>query len=322
MAEQTTTRGQIRGHCGQKQYEKINKLINEALDRQEFLITSHRSTPRGSILENTLNGIIATERVGADIAEIDIVRSVDGEYFAFHDEYELSRLSTPHSLSTLTAQQIQALNYTDRPGMTLGKVEKAGYILSRLAEAAPHTLLNIDRSWRYWGSGFLDWLDQFGIAERLIIKSPANDDYLRSLAQHQAKYPFMVKIQTTDAIDARLTNEAINCVGVELSTPGDSATASDEAIFRAAHSRGLYTFVNALDHGYQGFGGIDDAKSVLDGPESGWGLLLDEFGADIIQTDWPEMLVNYREQRAWASAGKEPQNRVSTDRAYAARISR
>ena len=42
--------------------------------------------------------------------------------------------------------------------------------------------------------------------------------------------------------------------------------------------------------------GYDDDRSVKEGFDQGWGVLLDK-GTDVIQTDWPELLSRYRDSR-------------------------
>ena len=42
--------------------------------------------------------------------------------------------------------------------------------------------------------------------------------------------------------------------------------------------------------------GYTDNVSIEKGFDQGWGKLLD-LGFDVIQTDWPELIVRYREQR-------------------------
>ena len=67
------------------------------------------------------------------------------------------------------------------------------------------------------------------------------------------------------------------------------------SVFRTISEHGLYSFVNALDlgNGYCGLKGMDDTRSILEGPQHGWGALL-TLGANVIQTDWPEKLDEYR----------------------------
>ena len=40
------------------------------------------------------------------------------------------------------------------------------------------------------------------------------------------------------------------------------------------------------------YAGYNDNVSILEGPEKGWGVLVNN-GADIIQTDWPQILSRY-----------------------------
>ena len=231
---------------GREQYAQINANLNQACARSPFVIAAHRGTPRGDIRENTLNSVLATKQVNADIAEIDVIRSTDGEYFAFHDGTEMARLRIT------------------------------------------------DRSWRYWGSGFLDWLDQFHLESKLILKCPVTGGFQQALHDHDVKYMFMGMIQNPDELDLFVDDEQINTVGVELVATTEDTPLADPAIFNRINELGLYTFVNALlGNGYCGLKGMDDTRSILEGPQAGWGALL-ALGADVIQTDWPEKLDEYR----------------------------
>ena len=41
------------------------------------------------------------------------------------------------------------------------------------------------------------------------------------------------------------------------------------------------------------YGDLDDDISILEGPDRGWGRLFDK-QIDVIQTDWPALVKNYR----------------------------
>ena len=87
-------------------------------------------------------------------------------------------------------------------------------------------------------------------------------------------------------------------VGVELiAFSNDDELFSDEAI-RYIHSKNLFTWVNALTltdvPPYKPlYGDLDDDISILEGPDRGWGRLFDK-QIDVIQTDWPALVKNYR----------------------------
>ena len=106
---------------------------------------------------------------------------------------------------------------------------------------------------------------------------------------------FMGMIQNPDELDLFVDDEQINTVGVELVATTEDTPLADPAIFNRINELGLYTFVNALDlgNGYCGLKGMDDTRSILEGPQAGWGALL-ALGTDVIQTDWPEKLDEYR----------------------------
>lgn len=279
---------------GAAAYADITGELNDTFRERGVLIAAHRGTPRGDILENTLDGVRATKAVGADIAEMDVIRSTDGEYFAFHDGFEFTRLRQDISVLGMTAAQLDATRYSDYPDTYYGPIERIAHIL----EGAPDILINVDRSWRYWDSGLLDWLDRFGMERRLILKSPVDERYLDALRGHDVKYMYMAMVHDMEELELLDRLDGVNLVGVEIISSDPDRRRLGAEIFDAVHRRGLYTFVNALGLGNnkRGFQGLDDATSILNGADSGWGLLID-LGADVIQTDWPEMLRAYRRTR-------------------------
>ena len=44
------------------------------------------------------------------------------------------------------------------------------------------------------------------------------------------------------------------------------------------------------------YGGLNDDVSIIERPDKGWGKLMDK-GIEIIQTDWPALLYDYRAKR-------------------------
>ena len=70
----------------------------------------------------------------------------------------------------------------------------------------------------------------------------------------------------------------------------------DETIQRIKE-KDLLIWVNAikLDDDHILFAEFDDDASIIKGPEYGWQKIIEK-GADMIQTDWPSLLNNYRQQ--------------------------
>lgn len=283
-----------------------DRLLHRRLAELGTLVVAHRGTAVGSIAENTRVAAMAAIVSGADVVEIDVSTSADGEFYAFHDGTEQRLLGIGANLTTLTARQIDELRYVhvDRPGRPAG-VERLLDLLAALRptelgvedEAAP--LVNVDRSWGSWAT-LLPALDGLGMTEQLLLKSPAAlPGPLDVLRRHEVKYPYLPICTDLAQIEDLVEDDDLDVVGVELLADGPDHQLADPDLFVELHARGLFVLVNAevLTNGIPLFAGYDDEAALLHGPGAGWGPLFD-LGADLIQTDWPWLLRAYRGTRA------------------------
>ncbi|MDT6082554.1 glycerophosphodiester phosphodiesterase family protein, partial [Streptococcus pneumoniae] len=62
--------------------------LKECYEKNGILIAAHRGTNGGNILQNTSKAYLNSIRHNADMFEVDVIRSKDGEFFAFHDGQE------------------------------------------------------------------------------------------------------------------------------------------------------------------------------------------------------------------------------------------
>ncbi|MGY0055804.1 glycerophosphodiester phosphodiesterase family protein [Streptomyces sp. LZ34] len=264
----------------------------------------HRGTGLGTIAENTQRAVEAALRQGAEMVEIDVVESTDGEFFLFHDGYESMHFGITENIRTLDSAAIRRLQYR------WCSVESVPYGLTTLDEVLrmnPSALFNLDRSWWYWPR-LLPFLDGYDVAARVVIKSPVADDLLGRLAAHEVKYPYAPMVRSHDEVLQVLeAGEEINTVGMELLATTDDHEFASPDYLDWLHSRGLFAFLNAINQSGRVplFCGWDDETSVLDDPDAGWGRLA-ALGADIIQTDWPGLLVPYRNGLLRKAEAREP----------------
>lgn len=277
---------------GTAEHSEINSALNEALSTQRPLVAVHRGTGLGNITENTSAAITAALVQGADMVEIDIVESTDGEFFLFHDGYEPMHFGIQENIRTLSSQQITALTYRWSAGSTR-------YPVARLEDVCwehPSTLFNVDRSWDYW-ERLLPYLDSFPNPGRFVLKAPVRADLLETLSQHPVKYPFVPIVRSHAEAEEVLEAVGINLVGMELIAPDATHEFTAPGYIAGLHARGLLVLLNAINlgSGINLFAGWDDETSIFSSPEQGWRRLI-ELGADIIQTDWPGLLVSYRSQ--------------------------
>ena len=249
---------------GRTTFAAINAPLNSLLERGRPLVAVHRGTGQGSVPENTLKAMQAAVSQGADIVELDVISSTDGQYFCFHDGYEPMAFGIQDNLHTLSSVQIDELSYRWFSDEHLA-VERLATVL----DALPQTFINIDRSWHAWPA-LLTFLDSWD-PSFLLLKSPANDEFLDHLTEHPVKYPYIPIVHDVDDVERALARQDVNVVGVELiaRTPGDVFCDAD--YIAALHDRGVATFVNALVLADRVplFAGWDDERSVFEDPDQG-----------------------------------------------------
>ncbi|MBA9026458.1 glycerophosphodiester phosphodiesterase family protein [Peribacillus huizhouensis] len=270
-------------------------LLNEKVASEPFLIAVHRGSSMGNIIENTLPAFYAAMQSGADILEIDVVRSIDGKFYVFHDGNERRLLGQEQNIREMDSAFIESLNYRNNIGQVVNyQVEKLEHVLTSLKDSG--MLLNLDRSWSDWDT-LLPFLDQFDMADQIILKSPVEQSYLAILEQHSVKYSYMPIVKKLDEIDEVLNYQNMNLTGMELIAEDEESAFFQDDIIRSIKERGLFIWLNAivLNHKDVLYAKYDDDQSIIKGPAYGWGKLVEK-GCDIIQTDWPSLLDQYRQE--------------------------
>ena len=280
---------------GNKNNNDTTKLLHEKLESEPFLIAVHRGSSMGNIVENTLPAFYAAIQSGADILEIDVVRSSDGEFYLFHDGNERRLLGQEKNIREMDSAFIESLNYQNNIGHVVNyKVEKLENALTTLKGTG--IILNLDRSWTDWNT-LLPFLDQFDMADQIILKSPVIESCLSILEQHPVKYPYMPIIKKVDEIDEVLSYQNINLKGMELIAKDEDSAFFQDEIIRGIKEKDLFIWLNAivLNHTDVLYAKYDDDQSIIKGPAYGWEKLVEK-GCDIIQTDWPSLLDNFRQE--------------------------
>ena len=147
---------------------------------------------------------------------------------------------------------------------------------------------------RLWAGFF----GPFGMEDQIILKSPPEKELLSILEEEGPEFMYMAIIKSAEQYDA-LEGFNVRTVAVETNYQDeDNEIASDEFISRL-HDDGLMAWANALtlDGSKRLTAGHDDNISITADPDDGWGYLLDK-GYDIIQTDWPSLLIDYMNRRS------------------------
>lgn len=289
---------------GKPQYAEINALLNRKYAEKKHLIAVHRGSYTGNITQNTIPAYIAAIKMGADMVEGDINSTTDGVLYVFHDGHEPDVFGVEKNVKTMSSEELEALRPYNavfgRVGRRINRFEEVIQFLPK------HTLYNVDRAWDIFPK-VVEVLDKYPDAiHQVVIKAPMKaKEAVAFMASHPTKYMFMPICYSLADVDEALSYEGLNIVGCELiAATKEDELFSDEAI-AYIHSKGLYCWVNSIELGEMKadyshrptlYGGVNDDVSVIEGPDKGWGVLMDK-GIDVIQTDWPALLYAYREGR-------------------------
>ena len=80
----------------------------------KVLVCAHRGVSGGNIPCNTLAAYKAALLQGADIIELDVTKSADGEFFVFHPGMEPAHLGTRRLLGARSAKSVQKLRFVNQ----------------------------------------------------------------------------------------------------------------------------------------------------------------------------------------------------------------
>lgn len=277
---------------GKKEYSKINSLLNKKFSERSTLIAVHRGTASGTIVENTILSQVASLQSGGDMIEVDVVRSTDGKYYAFHDGNEYRLLKKRKNIREMSSKEIESLIYYCPIGEAIEyKVEKLETILEYFK--GKDVLINIDRAWDYF-EDLLKFFDSYNMEKQLVFKSVPKKEFLDIFTNHSVKYMYMPIVSKKEEVDAAVSQKNLNLVGFEVLAESEKDIFFDKKYLSGLKKKGYFCWINAirLNDVRKLYAGYDDNVSIIEGGDKGWGVLI-ERGADIIQTDWPFLLEKY-----------------------------
>lgn len=273
---------------------KINsQLFKQKMNEQDFLILVHRGSHSGNIIENTSDAAKVSLVQQADMVEIDISKSTDGDFFIFHDGGEERLLHEKRNIQELSTAEIKAKYYHNSLDEQVDKkVESFDYYYQHIDH---QTFINIDRSWSHWQT-FLPFLDQYSaMHEYFVLKSPPKREYLQILNNHPIKYLYFPIITDLEQLKVLAEFPDLNIVGLEIIETTPNLDLINSPILGKYRQGEYMLLANSikLNSKTKLFSGLDDNLALLDGPKVSWGKIL-KTGINAIQTDWPDVLYRYR----------------------------
>ena len=153
--------------------------------------------------------------------------------------------------------------------------------------------INVDK---FWGcpEEIYRAVKKHGMEEQILVKSNLSEKVLKVLEDLAPELPFVPIVSETHPMHEELMNRKINYVGAEVLFKKDDSEVASDAFIEKMHRDDVLVWANSIIfyHKVQLAGGHSDDTALTESEEKGWGWLADR-GFDMIQTDWPGMLIDY-----------------------------
>ena len=261
-------------------------------DESSVIVVAHRADWR-NFPENSLEAIQSAIEMGVDMLEIDVQRTKDGVLILMHD-HNLDRTTTGSgNIADTNWEDIAKLNLKDHQGnVTTYKVPK---LEDALLMCKDRIMINLDKADRYFDEVFA-MLERTGTTNLIVMKGgqPANE-----VKEKFGKYLEKVIYMPVVNIDKPESEQAIydflndlKPLAFELcwNNPESQVPAKME---KALKGRSLIWYNTLWDWLCAGH---NDDKAV-DNPDGTWGYMIDTLGARILQTDRPQLMIEYLRSR-------------------------
>lgn len=276
---------------GESRAEKLRKqLLNR--NTTSVIVASHRGDWR-NFPENSIAALNSAVAMGVDIVELDLQMTKDSVIILMHDP-TLDRTTTGKGI-------IAETNYDDikklklKNGCAIRTIHNIPTLEEALVAAKGKVLVNLDKADRYFDKVYAI-AKKTGTEKQIVMKGtkPAKDvkalygEYLDELT-----YMPIVNLDKKNA-----EQEIENCLKLikpcafELLFVKDSNPLPIK-MPKILNEKSLIWYNTLWD---TMAGGHDDDASLTD-VNNGWGYLVDKLNARIIQTDRPQMLINYLRSR-------------------------
>lgn len=255
------------------------------------LVCAHRGACGGNIPCNTMAAFSAALEQGADIIELDVIKSKDGELFVFHPGKERAHLGRRMPLQSRSASAIKKMHYRNYDGV------KTHYCVERLEDVLlflkGKCYINVDK-FRYNIPEITAIIRKCGVEKQVIVKTPVEERYLGLIEKYAPDFMFVPMIRRVDRVTDSLLKRKLNYVGAEVLFELDTDPVAQKSYAEEMHGKGLVLFKNSIVYNERAVisAGLTDDSAVTGSPDENWGRLI-ETGADIIQTDYCLMLKKY-----------------------------
>ena len=279
--------------AGPEQKSNIDTILEKFHDANSdyVMVVAHRGDWRNAP-ENSLQAIKNCIEMGVDIVEIDVSLTKDSIPVLMHDGTIDRTTKGEGKIEDWTLDSLRTVYLRNGcGGVTPHKIPTLEEAMNLMKGKI---MVNLDKSWAYMDKVY-EVLKKTGTVDHAIFKGSRDVDYLNAqygALMNKIIYMPIIRERTPDLeghVDDFLTERKPEAFEI-LYKSDDSPMLN---VIKTIKESGSRVWVNTL--GASVCGGHDDNLAV-DYPDEAWGWVI-EHGANIIQTDRPELLIEYLREK-------------------------
>lgn len=269
--------------------EKIVAEIHNPKSKNVVVI-SHRGDWR-NYPENSIPAIESVIRMGVDVMELDLKKTKDGILVLSHDK-TLDRCTNGKGpVSDYTLAEIKQLRLKRAHGVTTDSL-RMPTLEEALAVCKDRIVVNVDQGFEFYDE-VLAITEKLGVTDQILIKGKKPAAFCaQKFAAHPHNMMYMPIIDILKPQGQELFKEYMDggVPPLAYEVCWDKLTPEVRDCFKKILASGSKLWVNTIWKTL--CGGLDDDKAFATSPELIYDQVID-LGATMIQTDRPEMLINY-----------------------------
>lgn len=262
---------------------------------KNVLVICHRGDWR-NYPENSIPAIESVIKMGADIVELDIALTSDSVLVLQHDR-TIDRCTTGKGkIIDMTYEEIQKYYLKNAHGARNSLDLKVPTLREALEVCKDRIVVNIDKGYDHYDL-VLAIAEELGVTEQILIKgSKSLADVREKMAGNKQNLLYMPIITPSNAKSLALFNEYVADAEPQLAYEvcWGKMTPEVEDCMKRVVADGSKLWVNSLWNSL--CGGLSDDVAYETSAEEVYGKLVD-MGATMIQTDRPELLLDYLRSR-------------------------
>ena len=269
------------------------------------LVAAHRGDWRNAP-ENSLEAVESAIRMGVDIVEIDVRKTLDGTLILMHHP-TINATTTGRGLVRLSSYKRIRKKYL-RSGCRLSTQARVPTLEEVLIASKGRVMLNIDKAFDHFDE-IVALAEKTGTLDQLIFKSSKRPKKVEKvLGAYKDKVLYMPIIHMSDKgerEDIEAFIERIHPPMFEIIYGSDDAPEM-EWLRNTLRGSSRIWYNTLWD---TSCGGHGDDRSFYEGPAAGYGYLIDTMEAGAIQTDRSALLIEYLASRS-RRASSTPKKRI------------